>query len=322
MVQVGRISQIWRYPVKSMAGERVPDAALGGLGMHADRMWAVRDIELKSTTSAKRLPGLLWCTARYSAPPPPDAGPGNAPEVIIGLPDGTEVSSSDPTVHRVLSSYLDRDVELRPLPPLDERDQYRGPTVTKADMRVVLGLDDDEPIPDLSMFPMRKLAEISRYATPVGTYVDVYPLHMITEESLQTVGKLAPDSDFDVRRFRPTIVIESGSSSDFPEWDWCGGVLHTPGADLEPLFPTIRCVMPTHEQPELEQDREVTRTIATHAKRCLGVYGTVRRPGQIAEGDVLDLERTERSTLATRVETSAAKVKRVVMKAGTAAMPR
>lgn len=322
MAAVGRVSQIWRYPVKSMAGERVPSVELHRLGMHADRMWAVRDLELKATTSAKRLPALLWCTARYAAPPPPDAGPGNAPEVVIGLPDGTEVSSSDPAVHRTLSAYLDQDVELRPLPPVEDKAEYRGPMLTKADMRKVLGLDDDEPIPDLSMFPVKKLAEISRYVTPIGTYVDVYPLHLISEQSLRTMGNLAPESDFDVRRFRPTMVVDADSSSDFPEWDWCGGTLHAPGADLEMLFPTIRCVMPTHEQRELKQDRDVTRTIAKHAKRCLGVYGEVPRPGRIGEGDVLDLERADRSPLADKAGAGAAKVKRALMKAGTAAMPR
>ena len=121
MEQVGRISEIWRYPVKSMAGERVDSVELGVLGMHADRMWAVRDLALKATTSAKRLPTLMFLTARFTAPPPADAGPGNAPEVVIGFPDGAEISSSDPGVHGALSQYLDRDVELRPLPPLDDK---------------------------------------------------------------------------------------------------------------------------------------------------------------------------------------------------------
>ncbi|MGI9125651.1 MAG: MOSC N-terminal beta barrel domain-containing protein, partial [Mycobacterium sp.] len=86
MIEAGRITSIWRYPVKSMAGERLPAADFGELGLHADRTWAVRDVEAGITTSAKRLPSLLWCTARYASPPPPQAGPGHAPEVIIGIP--------------------------------------------------------------------------------------------------------------------------------------------------------------------------------------------------------------------------------------------
>ena len=37
-----------------------------------------------------------------------------------------------------------------------------------------------------------------------------------------------------------------------------------PHAALQPLIPTIRCVMPSHEQPELKRDREITCTIAAH----------------------------------------------------------
>jgi hypothetical protein len=330
MVQVGRIAEIWRYPVKSMAGERVPEAQLGALGMHADRMWAVRDVESDVTTSAKRLPGLLWCTARFAAPPPPDAGPGNAPEVIIGFPDGTEISSSDPGVHAALSAYVDRDVQLRPLPPLKDKGQYRGNMMTQADLRTVLGIDDGEPLPDLSMFPVKKLAEITMYATPVGSYVDAYPVHLVTDKSLRTIGALAPDSDFDVRRFRPTLLVEvdpdadpaAGSAADYPEWEWCGGILCTPGARLLPQIPTIRCVMPSHEQPQLKRDREISRTISVNSRRCLGVYGSVSQAGRIAEGDALDLIPAQRSRLAEVAGTGVARVKKVLMRAGTAAMPK
>lgn len=317
MVEAGRITSIWRYPVKSMAGERVSAADVGPLGLHADRTWAVRDVEHDTTTGAKKLPGLLWCTARYAQAPPPHAGPGHAPEVIIGLPDGREFSSSDPAVHRALSEYVDHDVELRALPPIGDRQQYRTPMATKTDLRTIFGLDDDEPLPDLSMFPVRKLAEITRYATPVGSYVDAYPFHLITTASLAAMAALAPDSDFDERRFRPTLVVDSPATSEHPEWDWCGGVLHGPHADLQPLIPTIRCVMPSHEQPQLTRDREITRAIAAHSRRCLGVYGNVVKAGRIAEGDVLVLEPPARPA----TESAGVKVKRALMRAVSAAIP-
>lgn len=314
MVDAGRVTAVWRYPVKSMAGERVSSAEIGTLGMRADRTWAVRDIELKVTTSAKRLPGLLLCTARYAAPPAPDAGPGNAPEVIVGFPDGSELPSSDPAVNAALSSYLDREVELRPLPPITERDQYRGPMAVTTDMRTIFGLGPDDPLPDLSMFPVRKLAEITRYATPVGSYVDAYPVHMLTEQSLAAMSALAPGSDFDVRRFRPTLLIDAPGPGQ-PEVNWCGGVLHGPQIDLAPQIPTIRCVMPSHEQPGLSRDPAVTRTVAAHSRRCLGVYATVAKPGRIAEGDVLNLDPPRRPLPGTA---AAAAVKRAVMRAATA----
>jgi uncharacterized protein YcbX len=321
MNEVGRIAEIWRYPVKSMAGERVDAVEIGTLGMHADRMWAVRDIELGATTSAKRLPTLMFLTARFAATPPADAGPGKAPEVIIGFPDGSEMSSSDPEVHQALSQYLDRDVELRPLPPLEDKKSYRGPLMTKTDLRTIMGIQPDEPLPDLSMFPIKMLAELMQYATPVGTYADVYPLHLITDQTLRTMAGLAPNSDWDVRRFRPSVLIETSDTSERPEWEWSGGTLRTEGAALEVLFPTIRCVMPSHEQPELKQDRDITRTIAATSRRCLGAYGTVPRPGRIAEGDVLTLERGEHP-LGSRPDATLSKIKRSLLRAGNAAMPK
>ena len=326
MGEVGRIVSIWRYPVKSMAGERVSSAHIGELGLNADRTWAVRDVQLDATTNAKRLPRLLWCTARYAAVPPPDAGPGKAPEVIIGLPDGREVSSADPAVHRALSEYLDREVELRALPPIADRDQYRGPKATKTDMRTIFGLGPDEPLPDLSMFPVRKLAEITRYATPIGSYVDAYPVHLLTDRTLRAMAALAPDSNFDVRRFRPTVLIESPDTglndhADHPELGWCGGVLHAGQATLAPLIPTIRCVMPTHEQPELARDPAITRTIAAHARRCLGVYAEVLAPGRIAEGDTVSLDPPHRSRLAATAGAAAGKLKRTAMRTVSAALP-
>lgn len=319
MIDVGHVTALWRYPVKSMAGERVSVVDIGELGVRADRTWAVRDVESGATTGAKKLPGLLMCTARYAGNPPADAGPGNAPEVVIGFPDGLEMSSSDPAVHRALSEYVDRDVQLRPLPPLTDRDQYRTPLATKTDMRTIFGLGPDDPLPDLSMFPLRKLAEISRYATPVGSYVDAYPVHLLTEQSLRTMSRLAPGAEFDVRRFRPTVVVDAADTTEFSELSWCGGVLHAPNAAVLPLIPTIRCVMPSHQQPGLDRDPTITRTVAAHARRCLGVYGNVHTHGRVAEGDLLRLKPPDR---APATSGTAAAIKRAVMKAVSAALPR
>lgn len=322
MVEVGQITGIWRYPVKSMAGHRVAAAEVGELGLHADRTWAVRDLEMNATTGAKRLSRLLLCTARYAHPPPPEAGPGNAPEVIIGFPDGQEISSLDPAVHLALSSYLDRDVELRPLPPIDERDQYRGTMATATEVRSIFGIDDGEPLPDLSVFPVKKLAELTRYVTPVGSYADAYPVHVITEQTLRSMATLAPDSDFDVRRFRPTILVDATEAADSPELGWCGGTLCAPQVDLKPLLPTVRCVMPSHRQYELQRDRQITRTVAAHARHCLGVYATVARAGQIREGDTLRFVAPDRSRIASTAGAGITMAKRLLIKAGTAAISK
>ena len=69
MSVVGTVAEIWRYPVKSMGGERLAQSAIATRGLHADRMWAVRDVELDTFTTARRWPILLRCSARFAADP-------------------------------------------------------------------------------------------------------------------------------------------------------------------------------------------------------------------------------------------------------------
>jgi uncharacterized protein YcbX len=52
------LAAIWRYPVKSMAGERLDAARLGPLGVPGDRLAYVLD-ERGATVSARTRPGLL-----------------------------------------------------------------------------------------------------------------------------------------------------------------------------------------------------------------------------------------------------------------------
>jgi uncharacterized protein YcbX len=280
----GRVTvrQIWRYPVKSMAGMRVRSVAIATRGPHADRLWAVRDLELDATTTARRVPALMLCTARYAVEPPADAGPGRAVEVIITFPNGDELSSSDPAIHARLSDLVSRRVELRPLPPIGDRKQYRGPTLTQADLRRQFGIPDGQPLPDLSMFPLHKVAELARYATPIGSYADAYPLHLLTTGALDSMRALAPHTDFDLRRFRPNVLLDGSD-----EFAWCGGTLFNEAVALRPVVPTLRCSMPVRAQPGLDAQPDVMRTISRHNDRCLGVYADVLRRGHLSEGDKL-----------------------------------
>ena len=88
-IEVGRVREIWRFPVKSMVGERVPSATLTAGGIEGDRGWAVRDEEAGQITNAKRITSLVQCSARYVEEP------GQGPGVVeITLPAG-EVLRSD-----------------------------------------------------------------------------------------------------------------------------------------------------------------------------------------------------------------------------------
>jgi hypothetical protein len=102
-----------------------------------------------------------------------------------------------------------------------------------------------QPLPDMSVFPLRKIAEIIRYVAPVGSLVDAYPVHLITRSSLAAMAALTPGSDFDVRRFRPNPVVDTEPGYELlPENSWCNADLDLPNAGLHGEIPTLRCVMP------------------------------------------------------------------------------
>jgi uncharacterized protein YcbX len=96
-----RVVSLWRYPVKSMQGEELEVASVGDLGIVGDRQWALVDLGTGLSLTARRVPELLFASARLAGDPA-------APDVEIELPDGT-VTTDD----AALSAWLGRDVALR-----------------------------------------------------------------------------------------------------------------------------------------------------------------------------------------------------------------
>jgi uncharacterized protein YcbX len=320
---VGSIAEIWRYPVKSMGGERVAQSAIATRGLHADRMWAVRDVELDTFTTARRWPVLLQCSARFVEDPADrSAEPGDVLEVSVTFPNGDEVSSSDPTIHDRLSELIGKPARLESLPALSEKRRYRGPQATQADMRRQFSIPEGEPLPDFSMFPVRKLAELARYATPVGALYDAYPIMLLTRASLRALTELAPGSRFDARRFRPNVLIDR-DGAEFVEFGWCGGQVRAPNATFDVEIPDLRCSIPTRQQGDLPADPDVLRTINAHADHCLGVYANVATAGVLTEGDVLEsVPSGEASAPAALARGGATALKRGALRVFDALMPR
>jgi uncharacterized protein YcbX len=288
---IGHVAQLWRYPVKSLGGERVEDARIGPTGILGDRLWAVRDLERDVTASARQLPVLLTATARYVAPVSTDAGPGNVPEVEITFPDGAVVSSSDGGVHTKLSELAGRDVRLTALPPAEDTSLHkltraeRSETMSPKFLRAAFGVSDDEKLPDLSMVRVSDLVNFARYSTPPGMFVDLAPVHVLSQTSLATIGAEI-GSDVDVRRFRPNVLLALDNPDDgLPESHWTGARVMLGEAILDVMMPTIRCVVPSRAQPGFEVDRRITKAVAVRAQRCLGVYCGVDSGGTVRVGD-------------------------------------
>jgi len=323
MQPVGTVAQLWRFPVKSMAGESLERADVIPTGVIGDRLWAVRDEEKKCVTGGKRIPALMTCRARFLSEPAPDAMGDRVPPVAIALPDGTELSSDRPDVHARLSDFLGRAVTLCPRRRADERAHYRAPRATKADFRQQFGLGPNEPIPDFSMFPTAVLIQLSRYATPPGSYFDAYELHILTTASLAELARRAPAADFAPLRFRPNLLVDTGTgtATGFAEADWCGGTLSAGELRSRIEIPTVRCSMTMRPQPGLAADPGVLAGLVEHAQRLAGVYARVERPGVVRLGDPVAVETAGRARVGGWVKASARSIRRLALRASAAVMP-
>jgi uncharacterized protein YcbX len=267
-----------------MAGESLHAVTLNQRGIPGDRAWAIRDEIRGGIRGAKKFPELMRMSARYEQPP---SESGSSPAEII-LSNGAKAGTGDVDINKKLSSALGHSVTLWPLMPEDALEHYRrgppGHDDMDTELRAIFGRTQDEPLPDLSIFPK----ELAEFESPPGTYFDAFPLTLMTTQSLHTMQQRAPDSNFDVRRFRPNLLIDSSSSKPFPELDWIGKTVTIGEAVLDITFHCPRCSMTTRGFDDLPEDPTIMRALVREAEGNLGVYATVRQPGKITVGDKLE----------------------------------
>lgn len=287
-----RVAEIWRYPVKSMQGEKLDSCMLTKGGIPLDRGWAVRDEQTQTIRGAKWIAGLMRCSARYIE----GTNAGAVPHVEITLADGSRVRSDDVSVHARLSQALERKVTLWPLQPAENSDHYRinglqtGSMREEMNMVFALSLLPGQRIPDLSKIPPKLLAEVREFASPRGTYFDLYPVHVLSEASLRYMRTLAPQSEIDVRRFRPNFLIADDASAVGPiETTWVEKDAKVGQAELHLAMKAMRCVMTTRAQVDLPQDSAIMKAMMRETEQCLGVYADVLAAGVVSVGDGLTL---------------------------------
>jgi uncharacterized protein YcbX len=263
---VGTVVSLWRYPVKSMMGEELNASFVSERGLFGDRTYAIMDKETTKVASAKhprKWKKLFDCHATYvEAPKPSDP---NFPPVWITLPDGTVVRSEQSDIDQTLSNLLEREVELRmPAPKSVSLEEY-WPDIE--------GLTHRETVTDEAM--------------PPETFFDLAPVHILTTATINRLRELYQKGRFEVRRFRPNIVVELDSAeASFVDDTWIG---HSVSIGDEARFavtgPCPRCVMITMPQGDLPADPGILRAAAQHNQANIGVYASVLSSGTIHRGD-------------------------------------
>lgn len=284
MCEVGAIEELWRYPIKSMLGQRVARAAVTALGLPGDRRLALIDRESGKIASAKapRLwRDLLQCAASLEG----ETGargenPDSAGTVRITLPGDKPLWSTDADVDERLSAFIGRPVHLADTPPPDAN-------LDRAKPDEVLGQGVEAEVAAVNM-------QIGA-GSPAGTFVDFAPLHLITTSTLRRIAELSPRGEIEQQRYRPNLVIRTAEHG-FVENDWYGREVHIgPDLRIKVIAVTPRCAVPTLGHGALPRDTMALRTLAEHNRvppltdvdpePCAGVYAQIMSPGSIALGD-------------------------------------
>ena len=248
MTVVGTVAGLRRYPVKSMQGHAVDTLTVVPSGVEGDRAFGLVDGETGRLASAKRFSRLLEATGYDDA---------------VLLPDGTRVALAAPDAGAALSAWLGHPFTVERVGPASEWNYQ------------------------MTLDPPNDEAELFDIPAPKGTLLDWAPLHLVASATLDHCAATRPDLDWDVRRFRPNIVL-GGGDAPFAEDGWVGRSLRMGSVVLTVRQPTVRCAMPLRAQPGLERQpglfdamSELNAAFPNH----LGVYLDVAEPGEVRVGD-------------------------------------
>lgn len=257
---LGTIAQCLRYPVKSMQGATVDAVGIGSHGVAGDRAHALQDVATGKVLSAKAAKQLLDAIATDDQ---------------ICLPDGTVVELTAEDRDAQLSAWMGRPVTLLSLEQSGD---------------LTYEMTFDPPDDD---------AEYFEIPLPEYGFVDLAPLHLVASSTLAACRDERPDLDWDVRRFRPNLVVDHDGGR-FAEDAWVGHRLRLGQTCVVSIQqPTVRCAMPLRAQPALagapalERQPQLYRAMeelhVAHPNH-LGVYVEVVVPGRVAVGDPVVLE--------------------------------
>src|SRR5215216_4610570 len=217
-----------------MLGEELNSSYITERGLVGDRVYALIDQQTGKVASAKNPVkwGKLFDFRAAFIDSPQTVE--NIPPVRITLPDGSHI----------FSKVLAREVSV--MKASLEKPSY------------------EEYWPDIEGLAQREI--VTDEAMPPQTFFDVAVIHLLTTSTIDRLRELYSEGRFEIRRFRPNIVVESSSEEkDFIENSWVDMKL-TIGEEivLKVIGPCTRCVMITLPQGDLPRDLGILRTVAKY----------------------------------------------------------
>ncbi|HEX8558865.1 MAG TPA: MOSC domain-containing protein [Pyrinomonadaceae bacterium] len=261
MKTVATVESLWRYPVKSMAGEEVTEAFVGFAGVYGDRCYAFRDSDARKGfpyLNANVQQSMLLYRPRFRHPERAAAPPNLAEAQAIG--PGVTPAGPEPG-----------DMDLDILTPL-------GEVVPADDPRLVEMLREG-----LRGEHRLTLVRSERALT------DCRPVSLI---GLQTIRQVEGEvgRPLDKRRFRANVYLDLAAGGGFGEDDWVGRRLRIgPRAVVSVLERDPRCKMISLDPDTGGHDPEVLRGVAREHAACAGVYCAILVEGMVSKGDPVEV---------------------------------
>src|SRR3954452_21770732 len=201
----GSVVALWRYPVKSMLGEELNASAVTTRGLLGDRAYALvdrADGKVASAKNPRKWPQLFDFRAAFVEPPRPGTA---LPPVRITLPDGTVLTSTHTDLNQILSQALNREVTFDPAERGHQEvveSTFPNPWTPQA----------EEYWPDMEGLDYRDT--VTDFTLPEGTFFDCAVVHVLTTATLDRLRQLYSQGSFEVRRFRPNIVVRSAEDAN------------------------------------------------------------------------------------------------------------
>jgi uncharacterized protein YcbX len=258
---IGTVESLWRYPIKSMSGEAMPEVFMGFSGVYGDRCFAFRNSAARKGVpylTGTAQPQMLRYRPRFrhaerAGKPPnlteamsiaPGITPANAePDDLmldVVTPSGAVVAVDDPALLEMLVEGLRGDNHL---------------TLVRSDR----ALTDCRPVSLISMQTIRQVE------TEVGIPIDK-------------------------RRFRANVYLDLASDGGFAEDALVGHKLRIGSSTmLMVLERDPRCKMISLDPDTAEHNADVLRKVAQAHEAYAGVYCAVLVEGVVTQGDSIEL---------------------------------
>jgi hypothetical protein len=246
------VQSLWRYPVKSMQGETCQELDMATNGVAGDRSWGVLDLTSNTVISAKRDGRLLEASASLT-----DG------EVRVRLPGAQELDPGD-VLDENLTRWLGRPAKL-----------------VEAVSHGVATFEAQEDFE-------RDDSNVEQWEGTGVSFVDESPLHLLTTGDLEHLRSERPDLHWDVRRFRPNVVVDAVHGGLGPVES--GRRIRIGDVEIELWKGCTRCVMTTRPQPEgLDRELDILRHSIKFHDNQVGLRAWIVRTGTVRVGDEVRL---------------------------------